>query len=82
MSEIVHEINRGNQHSNRIFPILKTPIRNKHPRDYRLIDDIVGSVKTFKFISAKVCQVNRGNHQLNKQKNSYFDDVFTQKVSA
>ena len=27
-------------------PILKTLIRNKHPHDYRLIDDIVGSAKT------------------------------------
>ena len=39
--------------------------------DYKLIDDLVGSAKTSKFISTKVCQINRGNGHSNKQKLSY-----------
>ena len=49
ISATVHEINRGNQHSKKEtiqnIPILKTSTRNKHPRDLRLIDYMVGSTK-------------------------------------
>ena len=44
MSATIYEIKRGNQHSN--IPNLKRSIHNKPPRDYRFIDDIVGSAKT------------------------------------
>ena len=46
------------------IPILKTSIRNKHPRDYRVIDDMVGSTKTYKFMLKKDYQVNRGKTKI------------------
>ena len=35
-----------NIQTKRNIPILMTSIRNKHPHDYRRIDDMVGSSKT------------------------------------
>ena len=46
ISATVYEIKRGNQYSKkRNTPILKMSIRNKPPRDYRLIDVMGGFEK-------------------------------------
>ena len=46
ISATVYEIKRGNQYSEkRNTPILKMSIRNKPPRDYRLIDVMGGFEK-------------------------------------
>ena len=46
MSATVYEIETINIKTKRNIPILKIPIRNQSPIDYRLIDDMVGSAKT------------------------------------
>lgn len=48
-----------------------------YPSGYKLITDMVGSAKTWKFLSTKFYQINRGNHHLNKQKLCCFDDAIT-----
>ena len=46
ISATVYEIKRGSQYSKkRNIPTLKMSIRNKPPRDYRLIDVMGGSAK-------------------------------------
>ena len=55
-------------------------IRNKHARDYRLIDVMGGSAKPEKCKSTKVYQRNRLNQHSNKQKCPCFDDVITEEA--
>ena len=45
--------------------------------DCRLVDDLVGSTKSQKFIPTNVYQINRDNHHSNKQKFPCFDYVIT-----
>ena len=54
--------------------------RNKHARDYRLIDVMGGSAKAYKYKSTKVYQRNRCNQHSNKQKCPCFDDVITEEA--
>ena len=74
-----HEMNRGNQHSNK-EKYSEDVNTHKHPHYYRLIDDIVGSSKTYKCMSTKFYQINRGSQHSDKQKFPCFDEIITQEA--
>ena len=53
--------------------------------EMRILISIRVSIKietNFEFVSAKVYQINRGNHHSNKQKFPCFDDVIMQEESV
>ena len=71
---VFQKIRRYKLHANRNFHALMRPIRNKHQRDYGLID--VAFHNNFEIHVSN--SLNRDNQRLNKDKLPYFDDIIMQ----